>query len=466
MGGALADIFQPSPQADQPVSVPAWKLGRAILFWIFMFFSIVLECCFVLAPLCVLLSLFWLAGFRLLAEDPGKARVALQVNRVYQWVIGRLVAWWWLIPLCYTEFATRTPSRFVQQQQATHPVVAFESSAEKPRAVDADRVAEEDRKLSPEQLLAKQDAQPTLTDMPSGDRVLMICNHRTSLDWWWLWSYLWRQGRMHDERIVLKSPLRGAPGLGWGLQAQGPFFLSRRWADDQEYLQRALGYFGICQTPLQMLLFPEGTDFTESTKARSHQFAEKMGLDKYEFVMHPRVTGFTAILEQLRREKTIDAVYDCTIAFPGFFPQNPVLLMKGLMPEALDFHVMRYDIHQLPHTTEGLETWVQERFREKEERLRRYYSSGKAMNDKNNESGAALRHFSVDFPPQPTIFWTQDRLRLLLGIVTHLITLFAITFCVVSYPVARWFTLFGLCFFLGMNKFFGGWDQGILYRLK
>lgn len=37
-----------------------------------------------------------------------------------------------------------------------------------------------------------------------------------------------------------------------------------------------------------------------NTKARSHEFAEKNGLRKYEYVLHPRTTGFTFVVERLR----------------------------------------------------------------------------------------------------------------------------------------------------------------------
>lgn len=40
--------------------------------------------------------------------------------------------------------------------------------------------------------------------------------------------------------------------------------------------------------------------FIDNTKARSNEFAEKNGLQKYEYVLHPRTTGFTFIVERLR----------------------------------------------------------------------------------------------------------------------------------------------------------------------
>lgn len=43
--------------------------------------------------------------------------------------------------------------------------------------------------------------------------------------------------------------------------------------------------------------------FIENSKARSNDFAEKNGLQKYEYVLHPRTTGFTFVVERLREGK-------------------------------------------------------------------------------------------------------------------------------------------------------------------
>lgn len=51
---------------------------------------------------------------------------------------------------------------------------------------------------------------------------------------------------------------------------------------------------------LQILLFPEGTDLTKETKERSDKFAEKSDLPKYDFVLHPRTTGFTHIMQEMK----------------------------------------------------------------------------------------------------------------------------------------------------------------------
>lgn len=51
-----------------------------------------------------------------------------------------------------------------------------------------------------------------------------------------------------------------------------------------------------------------------NTKARSNEFAEKNGLQKYEYVLHPRTTGFTFVVERLREGNS--ALYLYVLFFP------------------------------------------------------------------------------------------------------------------------------------------------------
>ena len=53
----------------------------------------------------------------------------------------------------------------------------------------------------------------------------------------------------------------------------------------------------------QVLLFPEGTDLTARTRARSDEFAKKNGLPSYEYCLHPRTTGFTYLASLMRQSE-------------------------------------------------------------------------------------------------------------------------------------------------------------------
>lgn len=43
-------------------------------------------------------------------------------------------------------------------------------------------------------------------------------------------------------------------------------FIQRRWVDDKKHMENMLDYFCDIREPLQLLLFPEGTDLTGEKK--------------------------------------------------------------------------------------------------------------------------------------------------------------------------------------------------------
>lgn len=108
--------------------------------------------------------------------------------------------------------------------------------------------------------------------------VLMISNHPSRIDWMFHWALAIALGRLPDLKIVLKDTLRVAPGFGWAMQCNAyPFVCRKDRNADLETLRRT-SFLG---DPLAMLLFPEGTDLSDSNLQKSHAHAEKEGLSKY-----------------------------------------------------------------------------------------------------------------------------------------------------------------------------------------
>ncbi|XP_057596967.1 lysocardiolipin acyltransferase 1 isoform X3 [Hippopotamus amphibius kiboko] len=135
-----------------------------------------------------------------------------------------------------------------------------------------------------------------------GERSVIIMNHRTRMDWMFLWNCLMRYSYLRLEKICLKASLKSVPGFGWAMQAAAYIFIHRKWKDDKCHFEDMIDYFCDIHEPLQLLIFPEGTDLTENSTARSNEFAEKNGLQKYEYVLHPRTTGFTFVVDRLRED--------------------------------------------------------------------------------------------------------------------------------------------------------------------
>jgi len=277
-----------------------------------------------------------------------------------------------------------------------------------------------------------------------GERSVIIMNHRTRMDWLFLWNCLMRYSYLRLEKICLKASLKSVPGFGWAMQAAAYIFIHRKWKDDQSHFEDIIDYFCDIREPLQLLIFPEGTDLTENSKARSNDFAEKNGLQKYEYVLHPRTTGFTFVVERLREGKNLDAVHDITVAYPHNIPQTERHLLLGDFPKEIHFHVHRYPVDALPESREDLQLWCHRRWEEKEERLRSFYQGEK----------------NFQFTGETVIPPCKSELRVLVLKLLSILywTLFSPAMCLLLYlysPV-RWYFIITTVIFVLLERIFGG----------
>ncbi|XP_075391448.1 lysocardiolipin acyltransferase 1 isoform X3 [Tenrec ecaudatus] len=269
-------------------------------------------------------------------------------------------------------------------------------------------------------------------------------NHRTRMDWMFLWNCLMRYSYLRLEKICLKASLKSVPGFGWAMQAAAYIFIQRKWKDDKSHFEDMIDYFCHIREPLQLLIFPEGTDLTENSKARSNDFAEQNGLQKYEYVLHPRTTGFTFVVDRLREGQNLDAVHDITVAYPHSIPQTERHLLNGSFPQEIHFHVHRYPIDALPHSKEELQLWCHKRWEEKEERLRAFYQGDKNFN----------------FTGQSAVPPCKSELRVLVTKLLSILywTLFSPAMCLLIYlysPV-RWYFILTIVIFVLQERIFGG----------
>lgn len=214
----------------------------------------------------------------------------------------------------------------------------------------------------------------------AGERVLLLPNHRTRMDWMLLWTALMGQGLLWRLIIVPKAEMRRWPYLGWAMQLASYVFLRRRWEEDRACMDRTLALHAAdaARWPAPRgwvyMVFAEGTNLSTHTLSLSHKYADKEGLPRYRHVLHPRVTGTVHLLRRLRGLRQLDAVYDVTLAFRGPAPENETALATGEMPESLHVHFRRLPAASVPDGQRDAASWVRDRFREKEDRLAAFYA--------------------------------------------------------------------------------------------
>lgn len=98
--------------------------------------------------------------------------------------------------------------------------------------------------------------------VPSKERVLLIANHKTEVDWMYLWDLALRKGCIGCIKYVLKSSLMKLPLFGWGFHVLEFVSVERRWEVDELTMQKKLSSLTNPLDSLWLAVFPEGTDFT------------------------------------------------------------------------------------------------------------------------------------------------------------------------------------------------------------
>jgi lysocardiolipin and lysophospholipid acyltransferase len=148
-------------------------------------------------------------------------------------------------------------------------------------------------------------------------------------------------------------------------------FINKKWIDDKEYIADSLRYLSETGPPVHLQVFPEGTILSKANKEQSHEYSEKNGLQKFDYVLNPRIKGFVQMVSTLRETGEVD-VYDFTTGYVGKYD---ITTLFGTLPKEVHYHVKHYPSSSLPSSDEGLSDWLKERWVEKEERLANFYQS-------------------------------------------------------------------------------------------
>uniref|UniRef100_A0A7N0T251 1-acylglycerol-3-phosphate O-acyltransferase n=1 Tax=Kalanchoe fedtschenkoi TaxID=63787 RepID=A0A7N0T251_KALFE len=210
-------------------------------------------------------------------------------------------------------------------------------------------------------------------NVPAKERVLLIANHRTEVDWMYLWDLALRKGRLGYIKYVLKSSLMKLPVFGWAFHVLEFISVERKWEVDESTFRHMLSTFRNPRDPLWLALFPEGTDFTEKKCVRSQKYAAENGFPVLKSVLLPKSKGFYACLHHLR--DSLDAVYDVTI---GYKHNCPSLMdnVFGVDPAEVHLHIRRISLDDIPKSEDRVSAWLMDTFRLKDQMLSEFYNRG------------------------------------------------------------------------------------------
>lgn len=245
--------------------------------------------------------------------------------------------------------------------------------------------------------------------LPLGVPLLIMSNHKCNLDWMFLWSAAIRTGSIFQVgvfRAVAKSEIRVIPIFGWGCKLNGFAYIRRKWAEDAAHITEWVRAQFARNAPGWVLIFPEGTRYTDRNKQRSDASCARDGVDASALageILRPRTKGLALLLRENARQRKAEEekifgsgqakdepararasfakVVDMTIQYTDA-AGAPVLgsalgtrcfgqLAKGELPvRTCHVHFDCFDPSDVPVDADEVSDWTVRRWQKKSEMLR------------------------------------------------------------------------------------------------
>ncbi|XP_065837347.1 1-acyl-sn-glycerol-3-phosphate acyltransferase epsilon-like [Oscarella lobularis] len=214
------------------------------------------------------------------------------------------------------------------------------------------------------------------------ENVIYMANHQCTVDWLLVDSLAIRQGMVGNIRYILKSSLKRIPLYGWYFKQHGCIYIKRKASEDEDTMKRSLLRFSANQTPMWIVVFPEGTRFNIERKdmiAKSQKYAADHNLVPLDNVLIPKTKAMEACFDALY--DYADAVYDVTVAYTGQSDENQERGLPPSMPDLMNWkcrevhiHLQRIPMNEIPTDKEAQIQWIHQQFIKKDKLLKRFYS--------------------------------------------------------------------------------------------
>ncbi|KAK4392442.1 1-acyl-sn-glycerol-3-phosphate acyltransferase 2 [Sesamum angolense] len=198
------------------------------------------------------------------------------------------------------------------------------------------------------------------------EHALVVCNHRSDIDWLVGWILAQRSGCLGSTLAVMKKSSKFLPT---GLQRLRDF-----------------------PRPFWLALFVEGTRFTQAKLLAAQEYASSTGLPIPRNVLIPRTKGFVTAVSHMR--SFVPAIYDATVAIPKTSPTPTMLrLFKG-QSSVIHVHLKRHVMNDLPETDEAVAQWCRDAFVAKDKLLDRHIAEG-TFGEKLQNTGRPVKSLLV-----------------------------------------------------------------------
>ncbi|KAL3281231.1 hypothetical protein HHI36_004445 [Cryptolaemus montrouzieri] len=193
------------------------------------------------------------------------------------------------------------------------------------------------------------------------EHACFIMNHSYETDWILGWVLAERVKILGNVKAYCKKAIQYMPVLGWSWKFSEFVFLERDFQKDKENIHRQVSELSDYPDPMWLLLYPEGTRFSEEKHKVSLEFARKNNQPILNYHLLPRTKGFVASLPAMHGK--VPAIYDCITVFKEDDPNQPT--MKNLLmgkPVTAHLYIRRIPLEQVPKTEEEQDKFLKDLF--------------------------------------------------------------------------------------------------------
>lgn len=238
--------------------------------------------------------------------------------------------------------------------------------------------------------------EPGVAEKIGKEKALVLCNHLSDLDWLFGWMIAHNYDILGGAKCLLKQVLMFVPVLGWSWWFLEYVFLHRTWEKDKGHLSTSFRRLGDFPMPFWVVIFAEGTRFTQEKHQKSVEFCKEKGLPVFNNVLYPRTKGWKLVATELR--DSVDCVYDCCFTFPPNKIPGLGDLLNGVRQDVF-VHVRRHPIATVPADDAGADKFCIESYRRMDNLLDTFNKDGK-FPDVEHEQKRRLLPLAV------MIFWS------------------------------------------------------------
>ncbi|KAK3774603.1 hypothetical protein RRG08_035032 [Elysia crispata] len=210
------------------------------------------------------------------------------------------------------------------------------------------------------------------------EHALALLNHKYDIDWVMTWIMSERFACLGSTKVFSKKSLLYVPLIGWAWYFTETIFLKRQWEHDKNSIRRDLqrscdypkGYY------VTLLLFPEGTRFTEKKHQASLEVCRAKGYPELKHVLLPRPKGFAVTVHGLKGH--FQSIFNCTVGFENNGLAPTLMNIVNGKPLVGHFHMERIPLEDVPsETEEESAVYLRELFKKKDDLFDDFLRTGK-----------------------------------------------------------------------------------------